>query len=171
MNGDEKFKLSTDQAITTASARSTKEVDLGPVMRDIGNGTPLYMVYTVTQAFAIATSAPALIFNNVLDVLPAQTGVTTATLVGSSVQYFASHPVSTANELTLGATIVVPVSPLSEAQRAYAQAITLPWRYFGAFYTLSGGTFSAGKISCFLTDRVPSPVKLTKFPDGISANR
>lgn len=172
MQIDTTFDFSTNQAITTASVRSTREKDLGAVMRDIGNGTPLFMVYLVTETFVVATSAPALVFNNVLDVLPAQSGLTTATLVGSSVQFFGSHPVSTANELTIGQRITIPISPLSEAQRAYSQALTLPWRYLGAFYTLSGGTFSAGRVSCFLTDRAPtSPIKLTKFSDGIASNR
>lgn len=175
MIGDKSFEFSTDQAITNASVRSTREIDLGPVMRSVGSGTPLYMVYTVTEAFTVGSGAPSLIIHNVLDILPAQTGVLTATFVGSSVQLFVSNGLSQ-NELFLGQQIVVPISPLSEAQRIQSAGYSVllgapaPWRYLGAFYQFGTGAFGAGKISCFMTARPPNPVKLGLFPDGISAN-
>ena len=177
MIGDDKFKLSTDQAVTSASVRSTREVDCGPVLRDLGGGTPLYMVYVVTEAFVVASGTPSLIVHNLLDVLPGQTGLGTATLIGSSVAYSVSNAAG-ATDLFLGQQIIVPVNPLTEAQRRLSAAFTValgapaPWRYFGAYYQIAtSGAFSAGKLSCFMTARPPSPVKAGLFPDGISANR
>ena len=59
---DALLRLSTDQAVT-ASAVSTNTIDLSQA-RDIGEGKPLYMVFTITETFATLTS---LAFNIVTD--------------------------------------------------------------------------------------------------------
>lgn len=59
---DALLRLSADQAVT-ASAVSTNTIDLSQI-RDIGEGKPLYMVFTITETFATLTS---LAFNVVTD--------------------------------------------------------------------------------------------------------
>lgn len=166
MIGDLSFEFSKNQAITGASAFSTKFTDLGEtVARDIGAGEPATIVFHVTEAFATATGTPLLTFNLVLDFSDTVHGVA-FTLVGSSVQYGTA-------ELGLGRRIFVPIMPLSDAQRETlrtAAGVGAPYKFLGASYVLAGGTFNAGKITAFLTNEPVSALQSRHFGDNIRGN-
>lgn len=116
------LRVSADQAIT-ADAASTNTIDLGTA-RDIGEGKPLFAVFTVTQAFNNLTSM-------LLEVIVSDN----ADL--SSPQIIAMQNVLLAG-LTAGAQFTVVVPP---------QVASLGKRYLGAYFDLTGTAPSTGKIT------------------------
>lgn len=126
---DKFLRVSEDQAIT-ADAASTNTIDLS-VARDIGEGTPLYMVFTVTQAFNNLTSA-------LLEVVISDN----ADL--SSPQILAMQNVLLAG-LTLGAQFTVVIPP---------QVASLGKRYLGAYYDITGTAPSTGKITADIVTNI-----------------
>lgn len=138
---DKFLRVSEDQAIT-ADAASTNTIDLS-VARDIGEGTPLYMVFTVTQAFNNLTSA-------LLEVVISDN----ADL--SSPQILAMQNVLLAG-LTLGAQFTVVIPP---------QVASLGKRYLGAYYDITGTAPSTGKITADIVTNIQDGKK--SYASGFS---
>ena len=121
------------QVVGTYNSESI--VDLGTA-RDIGEGEPLYIVFTVTEAFVGATATVAMNC-----VVSAAAALTTPTTVGSvSATAVAS--------LTLGAQFVVRINPL---------VASLGLRYLGVIYTIATATTTAGTMTAHVD---------TNFQDG-----
>ena len=121
------------QVVGTYNSESI--VDLGTA-RDIGEGEPLYIVFTVTEAFVGATATVAMNC-----VVSAAAALTTPTTVGSvSATAVAS--------LTLGAQFVVRINPL---------VASLGLRYLGVIYTIATATTTAGTMTAHV---------VTNFQDG-----
>lgn len=111
------------QVVGTYNSESI--VDLGTA-RDIGEGEPLYIVFTVTEAFVGATATVAMNC-----VVSAAAALTTPTSVGS----IAATAVAS---LTLGAQFVVRINPL---------VASLGLRYLGVIYTIATATTTAGTMT------------------------
>ena len=121
------------QVVGTYNSESI--VDLGTA-RDIGEGEPLYIVFTVTEAFAGATATVAMNC-----VVSAAAALSTPTSVGS----IAATAVAS---LTLGAQFVVRINPL---------VASLGLRYLGVIYTIATATTTAGTMTAHV---------VTNFLDG-----
>lgn len=122
---DALLRVSADQAVT-ATAVSTDKIDLS-VARDIGEGRPLYFVFTVTETFLTLTS---LTFEVVTDdnaslSSPAVIGDTGAITLASG-------------NLAAGKQHIVVIPP---------QIASLGERYLGARYTVGGSNATAGKVT------------------------
>ena len=126
---DKLLRVSEDQAVTS-TAVSTNTVDLGSA-RDIGEGTPLYMNFAVTEAFANGTSVTFEVITSASDNLG------TPTVIGSSTA------VATA-ALTLGKNVVVRLNPDIGGKGQ---------RYLGARYTVAG-TYNAGKVTADIVETI-----------------
>ena len=121
------LRVSTDQdlgSLSGASVVSTDTIDLSQA-RDIGEGRDLYMVFTVTEAFAGGTSTA-------FEVI----GATNAALSTGVVSLGSSGAITSAN-LPLGKQIAVRIN---------AQIASLGQRYLGARYT-AVGTNTAGMVT------------------------
>lgn len=126
---DELTRVSLNQAVT-ASAVSTNSIDLS-VNRDIGEGKPLYALFTVTEAFTNNTSLT-------FEVITASGSALTGTI-----QTYGSTGAILVADLVVGAQFVVELGPLigSTGQR-----------YLGARYTIGGSNATAGKVTCDITN-------------------
>jgi hypothetical protein len=121
------------QVVGTYNSESI--VDLGTA-RDIGEGEPLYIVFTVTEAFVGATATVAMNC-----VVSAAAALTTPTTVGSI-------PATAVASLTLGAQFVVRINPL---------VASLGLRYLGVIYSIATATTTAGTMTAHV---------VTNFQDG-----
>jgi len=119
---DKFLRVSEDQAIT-ASAASTNTIDLSQA-RDIGEGKPLYAVFTVTQAF-----------NNLTSILLEVVTSDNADLSSPVIQSMQSVLLA---GLTVGSQYTVVVPP---------QIASLGKRYLGAYFAVTGTAPSTGKVT------------------------
>ena len=126
---DKLLRVSEDQAVTS-TAVSTNTVDLGSA-RDIGEGTPLYMNFAVTEAFANGTSITFEVTTS------ASANLSTPTVIGSSTAVVTSA-------LTLGKNVVVRLNPDIGGKGQ---------RYLGARYTVAG-TMNAGKVTADVVETI-----------------
>lgn len=125
---DQFLRVSDAQAIT-ADAASTNTIDLSQA-RDIGEGKPLYAVFTVTQAFNNLTSmlVEVIVSDNADLSSPVILAMQNTLLAG----------------LAVGNQYIVVVPP---------QIASLGKRYLGAYYDITGTAPSTGKVTCdFTTD-------------------
>ena len=126
---DKLLRVSEDQAVTS-TAVSTNTVDLGTA-RDIGEGTPLYMNFAVTEAFANGTSITFEVITS------ASANLSTPTVIGSSTAVVTAA-------LTLGKNVVVRLNPDIGGKGQ---------RYLGARYTVAG-TMNAGKVTADVVETI-----------------
>ena len=126
---DALLRVSEDQAVTS-TAVSTNTVDLGTA-RDIGEGTPLYMNFAVTEAFANGTSITFEVITS------ASANLSTPTVIGSSTAVVTAA-------LTLGKNVVVRLNPDIGGKGQ---------RYLGARYTVAG-TMNAGKVTADIVETI-----------------
>lgn len=130
---DALLQLSSAQAVTS-TAVSTNTIDLG-LARDIGIGTPLYVVIGVDEA---ATAAGSATVNFQLISSAAANLGTPTVLVETGVIGKA--------DLTLGREpIVLWVAPALLAAQPVGQ------RYLGLQYTVATGPLTAGKFTAHVT--------------------
>ena len=135
--------LFSDAQAVTAAAGSTNTLDLGAV-RDIGTGTPLFLVIVVDVAMTDSGSDST--------VTVAIEGDTTTTFT----------PDGTANVLTIpaisaaGTQFIVPLAP---------GLAPLQYRYIRLLYTPNGSDLTAGTFTAFLTHNIQ---KYTSYADGIT---
>ena len=140
---DALLRLSADQAVT-ASAVSTNTIDLSQI-RDIGEGKPLYMVFTITETFATLTS---LAFNVVTD--------DNASLSSPAVINTVSVTLASGG-LAAGQQHVLQIPPA---------IASIGERYLGATYTVGGSSATAGKITADIVTNIQDGKKF--YPSGFS---
>jgi hypothetical protein len=171
---DTRLLLSSNQnVIATAIVESTNTIDLQS-LRDIGHGNPLYIRFTVTEAFTADNGAPML-----------YTGVNTSPVGGAGWALNArteTHALSggtgleviaplavpvglQAAALTLGRTWYMPIPPFHVSDFAFP----LGQRYLGCSYWQFGyetgvRDFATGKITADVVDSTHLPQRL--YPQG-----
>jgi len=124
---DAKLLLSDEQAIS-ATAVSTKSIDLGVAGRDIGAGEPLYAVVVVDEGFT-ADGAATMTISLITDDDSALGSPTT----------ILSTPAIDKAALTAGRVpIVIPIPP------------NIADQYLGLNYTVATGPMTAGKVTAFV---------------------
>lgn len=119
-------------AVVASSPISENVIDVGNatnIARDMGEGEPLYIVFTVTEAFVGVGATVAMNC-----VVSAAVGLGSSTTVGS----IAATGVAS---LTLGTQFVVRINPL---------VASLGLRYLGVIYTIATATTTAGKMSAYV---------------------
>jgi len=126
---DKLLRVSEAQAIT-GDAASTNTIDL-LTAQDIGEGKPLYAVFTVTEAFNNLTS---ILFEVISS---ANADLSSPTILSMQSQLLAA--------LTVGAQFVVVVPP---------QVASLGKRYLGAYYDVTGTNPSTGKVTCDFVETI-----------------
>ena len=133
--------VTTGQDLSQVAAAYNSEniVDTGNatnIARDMGEGEPLYIVFTVTEAFVGVGATVA-----INCVVSAATALTTPTTVGSIAA-------TAVGSLTLGTQFVVRINPL---------VASLGLRYLGVIYSIATATTTAGTMTAHV---------VTDFQDG-----
>lgn len=123
---------------------STDTIDLS-VIRDIGEGQDLYMVFTVVAAYNTLTSLQ-------MEVI----GATNAALSTGVVSIGSTGPVALAS-LTANATFYVRINP---------QNISTGTRYIGARYSTVGTTPTTGSVCAYITQDIQDGRKY--YPSGFA---
>jgi hypothetical protein len=121
-----------DLSQVAGAYNSENVVDTGNatnIARDMGEGEPLYIVFTVTEAFVGVGATVA-----INCVVSAATALTTPTTVGSVAA-------TGVGSLTLGTQFVVRINPL---------VASLGLRYLGVTYTIATATTTAGAMTAYV---------------------
>ena len=139
---DKYLRLSEDQQVLT-SAVSTNTIDLSQA-RDVGEGKPLYMVFTVTTAFTRAAGALTVTFNALI-------GDDAA--LGSPITLASTGAIDKA-ALTAGAQFVLQIPPAIGSKGL---------RYLGASFTNSA-TADTGKVTVDIVETFQDGKKF--YPSG-----
>ena len=139
---DKYLRLSEDQEVLT-SAVSTNTVDLSQ-SRDVGEGKPLYMVFTVTTAFTRAAGALTVTMNVLADDDAALGSPTTLASTGAIAKA----------DLTAGAQFVLQIPPIIGSKGL---------RYLGASFTNSA-TADTGKVTVDIVETFQDGKKF--YPSG-----
>ena len=139
---DKYLRLSEDQEVLT-SAVSTNTIDLSQA-RDIGEGKPLYMVFTVTTAFTRAAGALTVTMNVLTDDDAALGSPTTLASTGAIAKA----------DLTAGAQFVLQIPPVLGSKGL---------RYLGASFTNSA-TADTGKVTVDIVETFQDGKKF--YPSG-----
>lgn len=150
MYTDALLKVSSEQevlttAVSTYSIDLTQSTDIGA---DVGEGNPLYMLFTVTTAFTRAAGALTVTFNVITD---------DDVALGSPTVLAATDAIAKAS-LTVGAQFYVRIPP---------QIASLGLRYLGASYTVSA-TADTGKVSARVVNSVQDGKKF--YASGFSVS-
>lgn len=143
---DDYLRLSEDQEVLT-TAVSTNTIDLTQqtgIGMDVGEGKPLYMVFTVTTAYTRAAGACTVTFNVITDDDAALGSPTVLASTGAI-----SKPV-------LGAQYILQIPPA---------IASLGLRYLGASYTISA-TADTGKITTDIVETIQDGKKF--YASGFS---
>ena len=139
---DKYLRLSEAQEVLT-SAVSTNTIDLSQA-RDVGEGKPLYMVFTVTTAFTRAAGALTVTMTTILDDDAA---------LGSPVVLASTGAIAKA-DLTAGAQFVLQIPPVLGSKGL---------RYLGASFTNSA-TADTGKVTVDIVETFQDGKKF--YPSG-----
>ena len=122
---DRKCMLCEDMTVTNSSKATTDEFDTGIANANLGDGTPLEMVFIITEAFTGGTSLT-------FELKDSSDGTTYTTR--------RQTPAIAEASLTLGKVIKLTVPDDHE-------------RYLEGYFTTSG-THSTGKITAYLQPRM-----------------
>jgi len=128
---DDLLRLSEDQAVTD-TAVSTNTIDLSQA-RDIGEGKPLYMVFTVTETFKTLTS---LDFSILVD---------NDAALGSPTVLASKNVTLASGGLAAGQQHILQIPP---------QIASLGLQYLGASYTVTGTTATKGKVTTDIVETI-----------------
>jgi len=139
---DKYLRLSEDQEVLT-SAVSTNTIDLSQA-RDVGEGKPLYMVFTVTTAFTRAAGALTVTMNVLTDDDSALGSPTTLASTGAIAKA----------DLTAGARFVLQIPPALGSKGL---------RYLGASFTNSAAA-DTGKVTVDIVETFQDGKKF--YPAG-----
>ena len=139
---DKYLRLSEGQEVLT-SAVSTNTIDLSQA-RDVGEGKPLYMVFTVTTAFTRAAGALTVAFNTLIDDDAALGSPTTLASTGAIAKA----------DLAVGAQFVLQIPPVLGSKGL---------RYLGASFTNSA-TADTGKVTVDIVETFQDGKKF--YPSG-----
>lgn len=147
------FADATSVAGAAGTALIGDVIDL-EVVRDVGQGQPVYLVITCATSIITGGVAGTISFAAVSD---AQAAIATD---GSATVHFQTKAFVTdddaLNELDAGATIAVVALPMEGA--AYE-------RYLGILATIGTTTVTAGAINAFLT---MDPTGWKSYPDAVN---
>lgn len=138
---DKDLEFSDGQAIT-ADAKSTDVYDsqATPVLKDIGLGTPLYLVVQIDANFNLLTTLEATLQSD-----------STSDLATSPTNHISTGAIPLAS-LVAGAQFIVPLPPGDYE------------RYVGINYDVVGTNPSQGAISAFITT---DPQRNIAYPDAL----
>lgn len=129
-------------------------IDTGAITRDLGRGTPLYVVFTVEETFADTSSGAGLIFSVVSDavVTPAVDGTATV-----HVQTQSAGAATADTELTAGTVFHLALPP---GLKTYE-------RYLGVqLENDAADALTAGKVNAFLSFVPLGDPVAQHFPDA-----
>lgn len=135
--------LFSDAQAVTAAAASTNLIDLGVSLRNMGVGTPIYIVSQVDVAFTDSSSNSTLAVTLEQDTAAAFSSTTSIQTVGTFAALAA-----------IGARLVAAIS---------IDVITE--QFVRLYYTPANGNLSTGSVTSFLTDHVQA---YTSYADGVT---
>jgi hypothetical protein len=135
--------LFSDAQAVTAAAASTNLIDLGVSLRNMGVGTPIYIVSQVDVAFTDSGSDSTLAVTLEQDTAAAFSSTTSIQTVGTFAALAA-----------IGARLVAAIS---------IDVITE--QFVRLYYTPANGNLSTGSVTSFLTDHVQA---YTSYADGVT---
>lgn len=122
---DRKLLLCEDMTVTDSSKASTNEIDMGVADANMGAGTPLDVIFVITEAFTGGTSLTFELQHSA---------------AGSSYATIVQTPAIAEASLTLGKVIKLRVPDEH-------------YRFLQGYFTTSG-THSKGKITAYLQPRM-----------------
>ena len=134
VNGAPSAVPAGQETIANGNNVSTDTIDLGALLRDVGEGKPLYMVWTVTVAFTRVAGALNTTFQILNDDDPA---------LGSPVILAASAAIPKA-DLVVGKQIVLQIPP---------QIAGLGLRYLGANVS-NDAAADTGRVCCDIVETI-----------------
>lgn len=152
------FADAASVAAAAGTANLTNQIDTGSVVRDLGNGEPIYLVVTVDTSIVTGGSAGTIAYQLVSD--------DTASIATNGTQTV--HAVS--KSFVTGSTATLAAGT---AAGAVAWVIALPQgiayeRYLGVQAVIGTTTTTAGKVNAFLTkDLTGNGI----YPDALGANQ
>lgn len=139
-------RLEFADAVSVAAAAGTAligdVIDLGPVARDVGAGTPMWLVISVDTEIITAGAAGTLKFQLVSDAQAAIATDGSATVHFDSGTFVTDDAAANSNSLNAGAFPVVAAIPMEG--NTYE-------RYLGILAVTGTTATTAGKINAFLT--------------------
>jgi len=152
---DSRLEFADAAAITYAAttANLTNQIDSGAVVRDLGNGEPIYVVVTVDTAITVATTAGTVQYRIVSDDT-ASISTTTCTVHATSPAFATSSTATAATKTTAGSVAWICALPSGIAYE----------RYLGMQVLVGTNTLASGKVNAFLTKDVSNWVAT---PDGL----
>jgi len=132
-------ELFSDAQAVTSTAISTNVLDLNaasasnvPLLQDIGNGEPIYLVVTTTTACTDTSSDATLTLTLESD--------STANLATSATVHISTGALAFATYATAGSVVFAGALPSGNYER-----------YLGLRYTIADGPLTAGAFTGFLT--------------------
>lgn len=139
-------------AVSNETVNMGDVIDLGSVTRDVGRGTPLWVVFNVEEAFADTSSGAGLIFSVVSD------STSTPSVDGSQTIHVQSNDFAD-TDLTAGRVFSLPL-PEMPSTRPYE-------RYLGVQLTNDAAdALSAGIVSAHLSLAPAGDPIGQHFPDA-----
>ena len=131
------FADAVSVAASAGTANIGNQIDTGTVVRDIGNGEPLYLVISVATGITTEDTAGTIQFKLVSD---ASASIATD---GSASEHFATKAFVTGSTAIPVGTVLACV-PLPMVGVAYE-------RYLGVQAVVAGATTNAGAIDAYLS--------------------